>query len=489
VRSRARREAIPGSRYELALRLGEGGTATVWLGRRAAAEGGLGRLVAIKRAHPHLARDADARRLLLREAAVASRIHHANVVPVLDVDAPEGELLLVLEYVEGASLADLLDAPTAGSPALSPEVAIAVVLDLAAGLTAVHELAGDDGRPLGLLHRDVSPQNVLVGVDGTARVTDFGLAKLGADLSRASGTFAGKLAYLAPEHVDGAPYDARGEVFATGVVAWEAIAGARLFGGEGDVVTRASLRDREPPSLATLAPGVGPRVDAVVRRALEKHPARRFPSVRAFAAALDVAAREAGLVGSRAEVAEAVRRVAGPALERRRAALASGGGPGDDVVHARAEHTRELVRAPRTPDAPTPEPPAIAPPAATSTTAPRAITPSPARPPRRAAFALAGTSAAAIVLVALASPRAPTPAPALDASTTPFADIAPPEPSAPASAPQAVALDDLDPAAPVATSASSPPRSAAPPPPRAPRAPRAPTDTSRARRPPANPYR
>src|SRR5262249_40006237 len=153
------------------------------------------------RAHPHLLDDPQAQRMLVTEARLASRIHHANVVAVHDVERRDGEVLLIMEYVEGASLAKLVEAGNAVGREIPYRVAVRVVLDACAGLAAVHELTDDDGRPVGFLHRDVSPQNILVGVDGTSRITDFGLAKL-ISSERASGSLNGKLAYLAPEVIE-----------------------------------------------------------------------------------------------------------------------------------------------------------------------------------------------------------------------------------------------------------------------------------------------
>ncbi len=496
-RPRARREVIPGSRYELVARIGEGGTATVWLGRLRADLGGLARLVAVKRAHPHLARDPEARRLLLREAAVASRVNHANVVSVLDVDAPGEELLLVLDYVEGASLAELLEPGEDGAAPLPAPVALTILLDACAGLVAVHELDDDAGRPMGLLHRDVSPQNVLVGVDGTARITDFGLAKLAQDLSRASGTFAGKMAYLPPEHVDGGPYDARGEVFAAGVVTWEALAGRRLFRGAGDHDTRLRLLRGDAPRLSEAAPALGQALDAVVARALDPQPRCRYPSVRAFAAALEAAAREGGLLGSASEVAATVQRLAGPALADRRAAARTGAATSEGGGLARdaeVDHTRELVRADAGPAAGD----------ATTTEAAPSVAERPASPARRrAAAALASLGAVAIVGFVIASPDAPAPAPPPRVGSALGVEVAPPpSPVAPTTAPMGgadagrfaaipddpIVLDATDPPAPPTDVTPTPPRGA-----RTRTAPsrptRAPPDAPRGQRPPANPYK
>ena len=168
------RDRLPSSsRYELLVKIASGGMATVYVGRLSSVVGS-SRLVAIKRAHAHLMEDPAFAKMLIEEAKLASRIHHPNVVAVQSVEEVEGELLLVMDYVEGASLADLVNYEELPMPA---RVAVRALLDGCAGLQAAHELTDDDGKSLGIVHRDVSPHNILVGVDGVARLTDFGIAK------------------------------------------------------------------------------------------------------------------------------------------------------------------------------------------------------------------------------------------------------------------------------------------------------------------------
>ncbi|MBK6461822.1 MAG: protein kinase [Myxococcales bacterium] len=164
------------SRYATLLKLASGGMATVWIGT---ARGGMGfrQLVAIKKPHPHLLDRAELRAELLAEAALASSIRHVNVVDVRDVEVCDGAISLVMDYIEGASLSELLTSSLNGGPRITPAVAVRIALDALAGLHAAHELVDDRGKVVGLVHRDVSPQNILVGLDGVARVVDFGVAK------------------------------------------------------------------------------------------------------------------------------------------------------------------------------------------------------------------------------------------------------------------------------------------------------------------------
>ncbi|HSN97363.1 MAG TPA: serine/threonine-protein kinase, partial [Candidatus Nanopelagicales bacterium] len=309
------------SRYELLVKIASGGSASVYVGR-VTGSAGFSRLVAVKRAHPHLAHDPAVQKMMRTEARLASGLNHANVVAVQDVEQVGAELLLILDYVEGASLSELISASAHAGKPLPPRVALRVALDACAGLAAVHEIEGRDGRPVGFLHRDVSPQNILVGVDGTARITDFGLAKhICSDASKASGTLQGKLAYLAPEIIDKVAFSVQSDLFAMAVVLWEAVARRRLFQGDtwADTVRKVGLV--QPPPLSRAVPGLDPRLDQVVARALAKEPGRRHPTVRAFLQDLEAIGVEQNLIATTSEVAAHVLSVVGDELRRRRALI------------------------------------------------------------------------------------------------------------------------------------------------------------------------
>jgi len=188
------------SRYEPLLKIASGGTASVWVGAAAGAMG-FRQLVAIKRPHAHLADDPQFVAALVEEAKIASRLRHANAVDVRDVESDEHGVQLVMDWVEGASLSELIRAWQSEEPARSHAVAIRVVLDACEGLRALHELTDEEGRGLGCVHRDVSPANVLVGLDGVGRITDFGLARplLAVERTTSQGSLRSKLGYMAPE--------------------------------------------------------------------------------------------------------------------------------------------------------------------------------------------------------------------------------------------------------------------------------------------------
>ena len=209
------------SRYDTILKIAAGGMATVYVGT---VRGALGfrQLVALKKPHPHLLADDSYRSELIAEARLASMIHHANVVDVRDVEAEGDSIVLVMDYIEGASLGDLLVAASRAGKRVPTRVIVRIVLDALAGLGAAHDLVDERGRTVGLVHRDISPQNILVGVDGSTRVTDFGVAKFKRRNNESSdGSLKGKIAYMAPEYLRGEKIDRRFDIFATGVVLWE----------------------------------------------------------------------------------------------------------------------------------------------------------------------------------------------------------------------------------------------------------------------------
>lgn len=303
---------LAGSRYELLVKIATGGTATVYVGRVTGSVG-FSRLVAIKRAHPHLRDDPTARAALIREATLASRVHHANIVPIHDVEETEDELLLVMDYIEGGALSDLLDA---SGGAISASIGLRILLDAVAGLSAVHALTDEAGRDVGMIHRDVSPQNILVGIDGTARLTDFGLARLTEVSASATATVKGKIAYMAPEYIEGAAPTRQCDVFSMGVVVWETLAGERLFRGTNDADTLRRVVSQPVPRISEVADVPGP-FDGVLARALAKDPTRRYRSIDELEAALADVAKLVG-VARAAEVGEVVRGAVGKTLARRR---------------------------------------------------------------------------------------------------------------------------------------------------------------------------
>jgi serine/threonine-protein kinase len=306
-------------RYALFGAIAAGGMASVHLGRLMGPVG-FSRTVAVKRLHESFATDPDFVAMFLDEARLAARIRHPNVVPTLDVVAFERELLLVMEYVAGESLSLLLRRVREAKRLAPIPVVADIVVNVLAGLHAAHDATDERGQPLLIVHRDVSPQNILVGTDGVARVLDFGVAKaVGTSHQTREGQVKGKVRYMAPEQIHGRRGIARTvDVYAASIVLWEALTGERMFKAENDVgVMYEVLQGRaEPPS--RLRPDVGRALDEVVLRGLAAKPEDRFPTAQAMAAALEAAVAPV----PRSAVAAWVREHAGPALEARRARVA-----------------------------------------------------------------------------------------------------------------------------------------------------------------------
>jgi serine/threonine protein kinase len=289
--------------------LASGGMATVHLGRLVGSAG-FSKTVAIKRLHQHLANEPDFVTMLIDEAKLASFIHHPNVVSSLDVISEGDEILLVMDYVEGETLSRLLGYSRKGEPLRSPplSVIVRVLADVLAGLHAAHTAKTHGGRALHIVHRDVSPQNIMVGVDGIARVLDFGIAKAAHRRHVTQpGRIKGKFAYMSPEQVRGNPVDARTDVFAAGVVLWECLTKRRLFAGsDKDGMPR--VLTAVVPAPSSYNPDVPKALDRVVLKALSRDRDARFASAAEFADALSATAEQSSSVEVGRWVAAAARR-------------------------------------------------------------------------------------------------------------------------------------------------------------------------------------
>jgi eukaryotic-like serine/threonine-protein kinase len=305
-------------RYELLLPIGSGGMATVFLAR-AGGVGGFERDVALKIIHAHLRADEDSKLHLLDEARLAARIRHPNVVPVTEVgDDPFG-VYLVMDYVEGDSLAGIMRFTKGANERLPLRHVARILSDTLAGLHAAHELCGESGKPLGLVHRDYTPQNILVGIDGVSRLSDFSVAKAGDRAVRTrTGLVKGKIAYMSPEQARGHHIDRRCDVWAAGVVAWELIAWRRLHKKVDAVSTLLSVVTEAPPRLRSVDPEIPAVLDDVVAHALTMDVADRIPSALELRRQLDAAFREVGGIAEPHEVGEFVQRIVGSRLEERR---------------------------------------------------------------------------------------------------------------------------------------------------------------------------
>jgi serine/threonine-protein kinase len=320
-------------RYAIYDEIASGGMATVHFGRLLGPVG-FSRTVAIKRLHAHLAKDPELVAMFLDEARVAARIRHPNVVSTLDVVNGDGEIFLVMEYVDGESLARIGRALRERGERVPVPIASAIISGVLQGLHAAHEATSDRGERLDIVHRDVSPQNVLVGRDGRAHVLDFGVAKAaGRVQTTREGQLKGKLAYMAPELVRGARPTRVADVYSAGVVAWELLAGERLFAGdnEGTVLERVLFGEVPTPSARGAASPAA--LDDVVMRALARDPASRFATARDMARAVEAAAPVAPV----SEVSEWVEHLVGDALAQRHRRVG-------EIESAADEHTGTRLR-------------------------------------------------------------------------------------------------------------------------------------------------
>ena len=257
---------------------------------------GFRRIVALKQLHARFIHDPDFVAQFINEARLASRIHHANVVQTIDIVWTGTQLLLVLEYVEGDTLNRVLRSALERGLMVPNEVVCGMIAGVLHGLHAAHEVRDEEGVPLDIVHRDVSPQNILVARDGVARVLDLGVAKaLSQNPNTQSGLLKGKFGYMAPEQILRGHVDRRTDVFAAGVVLWEALTCRRLFQSSKNVeqaLARVVGEPIVPPS--TYRADVPPELDAIVLRAMERDPELRYPSAEALAVALETSLNVAG---------------------------------------------------------------------------------------------------------------------------------------------------------------------------------------------------
>jgi eukaryotic-like serine/threonine-protein kinase len=312
---------VPGFRlgtYEILCPIARGGMASVWIGRRMGV--GAEELVAIKTMLPHHSRQLRSQRMFLDEARIASGVDHVHVVRILDFGEQAGVLYLVMEWVDGDSLLTLQRAVQHTGAQVSPGIALRVVADACSGLHAAHELRDPAGAPLGVVHRDVSPQNILLNGEGTAKVIDFGIAKARHRVAgdTTDGGLRGKLLYISPEQALGLPVDRRADVWSLGAVLYDLLAGDPPFQAATDEATFAFLTSPLPPRpLPSRIPGP---VANVVRKALSPLE-ERYPTAADLQRAIEDAMAESGLMIRREDVAEYVERHLGGLVAARKAVV------------------------------------------------------------------------------------------------------------------------------------------------------------------------
>ncbi|HEY1696344.1 MAG TPA: protein kinase [Polyangiaceae bacterium] len=331
--------------YELLLELASGGMATVHLARATDRRQGPP-LVAVKRPHRHLQGDKTFLTMLVDEARLASAIDHPNVVKVRELGFDGGMPFIVMDYVEGTSLAELRRELSAIGRAIDVRVAVRMILDALHGLHAAHELKDDNGKPLHIIHRDVSPHNILVGCDGRAYVTDFGIAKA-EDRIQTTRTHEvkGKLAYLAPERIDKRRIcTVQSDVFSMAVVLWECFAGRRLFRGDEPVDVLQDVMTAPIPTLTQIGAQIPRALDDVIARSLSRDLDTRYATALEFAEAVDRAAGP-DHTGTHADVARLMEAIFGARMALRQEHVRSTVGPAEltDLLRESGLPTRDRV--------------------------------------------------------------------------------------------------------------------------------------------------
>ncbi|MCB9666905.1 MAG: serine/threonine protein kinase [Myxococcales bacterium] len=273
-------------RYRVLERLEAGGMAEVFRGAAISVQG-FKKSVAIKRVLPHLVQNKKFLKMFLDEARLGAKLSHGNIVTVFDIGAADSTYFIVMEFVDGTNLKRMMEALRKKGETVPVNEAVYICMEACRGLSYAHELVDDDGSPLHLVHRDVSPPNIMLTKRGEVKLTDFGLAKATTQLEKTDpGVVKGKFSYLSPEAAMGQEVDARADVFALGVVLWEMLAGRRLFIGENDYQTVKLVQHAQVPSLGALNAEVDSELEELVNKTLARNPDERFQSARDMGNAL-----------------------------------------------------------------------------------------------------------------------------------------------------------------------------------------------------------
>jgi serine/threonine-protein kinase len=325
--------------YQIVAQLKAGGMATLFLGRRRGASG-FAKHVAIKVVHPHLAGDPAFVRMFVDEALLSARIQHPNVVHVEELRQNDGNYFLVMEYVHGCSLSQLVRTLGRKNRRLAPDIAVQIAARVADGLHAAHETRDPDGKPAGVVHRDVSPQNVLLAWQGHVKLIDFGVAKAHGRAQHTLGSsLKGKIRYMSPEQAHGRAVDRRTDVYALGLVLWEMLTMRRAFDAPNDLALLDQVRRPEIPAPSTFGPEISPALDAVVMRALATDPAKRWQTAQEMRRKMAEVMPHA-VARDDSHLAELLRAVMADQIERERRTLPeslSGLAPAADAAADEAE--------------------------------------------------------------------------------------------------------------------------------------------------------
>jgi serine/threonine-protein kinase len=297
----------PQQRYRVLERLASGGMAEVFIAESAGIEG-FKKQVAIKRVLPHLSEKKRFIAMFLDEARLSAHLSHSNVAQVFDIGVGDNAYFIVMEYVDGSDLKQVIEYLKKSGRTFPTEAAVMIAVKICEGLTYAHELSGTDGTPLHIVHRDMSPPNVLITKHGEVKIVDFGLAKASSQLEKSeAGIIKGKFSYLSPEAANGVEVDHRTDIFAVGIILWEMLAGRRLFLGDSDFATVKLVQQAQIPVLSQINKNVPVDLERIILRALAKDPAARYGSARDLGRDLTTFLYKHGRPISAFDIAELVR--------------------------------------------------------------------------------------------------------------------------------------------------------------------------------------
>lgn len=325
---------------ELMLRIGRGGMATVWVARERAKDPKDDRLVAVKAMLIELADETEFVTMFLDEVRLVRAIKHPNVVEIYDVGDSDGIMWMSMEWVEGESLHTVI-AEAGKRRAIPPELAVKIIADAASGLHAAHELRDLDGSLRGVVHRDVSPHNILIGTNGMVKLVDFGVAKAVGRISEATraGQLKGKFGYMSPEQALGKAVDRRSDIFSLGIVLFELTTSRRLFRGEHDIDTLKLVIGGPIPKPTSIDPKYPVGLERIVLKALDRHVENRYQTAQELAEDLRAYLKSERVVVAQSGLAGLMKRVLGERIEQRRKAvraalkaLGSGQAPPNDLL-------------------------------------------------------------------------------------------------------------------------------------------------------------
>ncbi|MEJ2368265.1 MAG: TonB family protein [Acidobacteriota bacterium] len=351
-------QGTPYGNYLLTERVAVGGMAELFKARQKGLEG-FQRIVAIKRILPHLASNSDFVTMFIDEAKLAAQLNHPNIVHIYDLGRLEDSYFIAMEYVDGKDLRAVLREVENRGKTFPAKAVVFLALKLCAALHCAHTAKDMDGRPMNLVHRDVSPQNILISTAGEVKLVDFGIAKAATKASHTqSGALKGKLLYMSPEQAWGKPIDARTDIFSTGTVLYEMLTGRKLFQGSSEMSILESVREAVLPDLSGMRNFIPEGLDAILSKALKQDPGERYRDCRSFShdlekfaiqqwgslpTAYDVLAFMTALFPKiyKPEALEAL-----GAEERREEAGVIGDGPADEMVTPAAEESHPKMKAP-----------------------------------------------------------------------------------------------------------------------------------------------